>query len=226
MNRQTPGTRSQLIPDPSSIADRKWYKSLLAIMGVAFLLVGACLAVRHEPSGAVATYGVGFLLILIALMSRFRRFKGLGFEAELWEETQEEAANLIHQFKILTALIGRQLLLLSVMQGRLDGPTRKSIFDLMAQIEGIMQAAGLEGHEIESAKEPIFRYTAIDMASPIVDSINERLMARMKEYDDALKARFGSPVTDLVGYNEAMALRVQKFARVEWQHLIDVCVHM
>ena len=36
-----------------------------------------------------AAWGLAFLLMILLLLSKFKRFKGFVFEAELWEEKQD-----------------------------------------------------------------------------------------------------------------------------------------
>lgn len=69
---------------------------IVSIGATALLIVGLVLAIldRGAPS-IIAVLGTGFLLVVLLLLAKFKRFKGFGFEAEMWEEKQEEAAVLV-----------------------------------------------------------------------------------------------------------------------------------
>jgi hypothetical protein len=43
--------------------------------------------------------GFEFLFVVSLLLAKFKRVKGFGFEAEMWEEKQEEAAALVASLK-------------------------------------------------------------------------------------------------------------------------------
>ena len=70
--------------------------------------VGVFLALTDRSGSATAAWSFGFLLFILLLLSKFKRFKGFGFEAELWEQKQAEAAALVDQLKSLSKLIGEQ----------------------------------------------------------------------------------------------------------------------
>jgi preprotein translocase subunit SecY len=73
---------------------------ILYIGAPALLVVGIVVAIldRGAPS-IIAVRGTGFLLVVLLLLAKFKRFKGFGFEAEMWEEKQEEAAVLVDELK-------------------------------------------------------------------------------------------------------------------------------
>ena len=59
-------------------------------------------AARHPHTTYRATWDSGmslFLFVVLLLLAKFKRFKGFGFEAEMWEEKQEEAAALVKSLK-------------------------------------------------------------------------------------------------------------------------------
>jgi hypothetical protein len=56
---------------------------IIAIAAVLLLSVGIGLAVTDRPTSAAETWGFAFLLVILLLLSKFKRFKGFGFEAEM-----------------------------------------------------------------------------------------------------------------------------------------------
>ena len=68
-------------------------------------------------------FGLGFLSFIYANVARFKRFKGLGFEAELWEDKQKEAADLIERLREVVSIYSREVILGKVRAGRFaNGP--------------------------------------------------------------------------------------------------------
>jgi len=81
----------------------KWVSNTIISAGAILLLItGVCLAVtRDNPASAGVLLGFGFLFVVLLLLAKFKRFKGFGFEAETWEEKQQEAAALVESLKRL-----------------------------------------------------------------------------------------------------------------------------
>jgi hypothetical protein len=73
---------------------------IVSLGAVALIIVGIYLAIldRSVPT-ITAVFGIGFLFVVLLLLAKFKRFKGFGFEAEMWEEKQEEAAALVDSLK-------------------------------------------------------------------------------------------------------------------------------
>jgi hypothetical protein len=73
----------------------------------------------HERVGCLRDR---FLQFFYSNLARFKRFKGLGFEAELWEDKQKEAADLIDRLKNVVAIYSREVVMAQV--SRLSSPGR------------------------------------------------------------------------------------------------------
>ncbi len=67
---------------------------------------------------------MAFFSFIYSNISRFKRFKGLGFEAELWEDKQKEAAQLIDRLKAMVTVYTREIVMQKVMQNRYSGDGR------------------------------------------------------------------------------------------------------
>jgi hypothetical protein len=59
-----------------------------------------------------------FFVRFIPNLRDSKKFKGSGFEAELWEDKQKEAAALIDRLKSIVNIYTRELVMGRVMQGR------------------------------------------------------------------------------------------------------------
>jgi hypothetical protein len=61
--------------------------------------------------------------VVLLLLAKFKRFKGFGFEAEMWEEKQEEAAVLVEDLK--KELERFSTARVSLLKGKTDEITKK-----------------------------------------------------------------------------------------------------
>ena len=76
--------------------------AIISLGALALLSVGIYLAATDRAAAATPVLGVAFLFVVLLLLSKFKRFKGFGFEAEMWEEKQEEAAELVDRLEELS----------------------------------------------------------------------------------------------------------------------------
>lgn len=70
---------------------------LTAISAITLIGGGIFLCFRERPATAptlTAVLSIGFLILLLLHMSKFKHVTGFGFEAETWDEKQVEAAQL------------------------------------------------------------------------------------------------------------------------------------
>lgn len=97
---------------------------IVSLGAFALLIVGICLAIldRGAPS-IIAVLDTGFLFVVLLLLAKFKRFKGFGFEAEMWEEKQEEAAVLVDELK--KKLERFSTARASLLKGKTDEITKK-----------------------------------------------------------------------------------------------------
>jgi hypothetical protein len=126
---------------------------LSAISAVILLSAGVVLAFANRLTTATAAWGFGFLFVILLLLSKFKRFKGFGFEAEMWEEKQIEAAALIDQLKSASQFIGRQA-------ASLVPKTTLSVSELGKGLEEMRQqlnAMDMPATEREKALQPLYQ---------------------------------------------------------------------
>jgi hypothetical protein len=81
-----------------------WERVLFSCLGLIFLAFSVFYLKGRSVPESSASFAMGFLCFLFASVARFKRFKGLGFEAELWEDKQKEAAELIDRLKAIVAI--------------------------------------------------------------------------------------------------------------------------
>lgn len=159
---------------------------LILIIALSFFGISVYFAFMDNFKALVAFLTMGMLCLILALLSRFKRFKGFGFEAELWESKQEEAAEIIVMLRSLAVTISRQILTLSARAGRIASATpRDELFALKENIDNILINANVSAEERESVASEFYKYTAIDMIHAIFDKINLKIGSKKIENTEA-----------------------------------------
>jgi hypothetical protein len=193
--------------------------TLLAVLAMAALISAVILAFQGKAAEGALCAAMGLLLLAFVQLSRFKRFRGLGFEAELWETKQEEAALLVDQTRQLLGVLAKTTLTAAPRMNRMmTGFTRREILDLSDQVERLLIAAKAPTADLKSE---IDRLISVDMAIPIANQVSQRVRTRVEQRRRAVAERFGSPITDSAGYGEALKAEVYAVAShaFEWNEL-------
>ena len=82
---------------------------VIALGAVGLLAVGGHLGFADKTASASAVLGFAFLLVVLLVAAKFKRVKGFGFEAEMWEQTQVEAAELVERLTHLSNAVAKQV---------------------------------------------------------------------------------------------------------------------
>lgn len=183
---------------------QNWERLLFALVGVACLVFGFIFLVDEKIANASAVFAIGFFSFLYSNLARFKRFKGLGFEAELWEDKQKEAADLIERLKNVVAIYSREVVMGQVMRGRLGGTDWSknwSLFDeLVAQHGAIGQV--IDFRDLKSRIDHVFLF---DMCHHQTSVLRRTIHAAQSEAKNIIVAEFGSPIRDAEGYGGRIA---------------------
>lgn len=176
---------------------------VLASVALASLLSSIWLGLHDRVPAGTLLAALGLVLLAFVQLSRFKHIKGLGFEAELWEAKQEEAAELIDQTRALLKILSAAMLRSAPRMGRMmAGFDRREQLALVADIEAALKAAGVRTDDFAEMRDEIDRLIAWDLASPITRAITKFVWARAEVVRKEIAQQFGSPITDLDGYNQ------------------------
>lgn len=136
----------------------KWVANIIISLGaVALLSTGIYLAVIDRTTTATAILGFAFLFIVLLLLAKFKHIKGFGFEAEMWEEKQEEAALLVDRLTVLSATVSQQMALIAAKLGLWDsGLTFQETAKLLEQIRNLLAAAKVPVDEMNRILAPLY----------------------------------------------------------------------
>ncbi|WP_237714057.1 hypothetical protein [Novosphingobium sp. Rr 2-17] len=143
---------------------------------------------------------MAFFSFFYSNLARFKKFKGLGFEAELWEDKQKEAADLIARLQKVVSVYTREIVMSSVMRGRWGGDVswkkRWSLFEEL-QASHIELGQNIDFSDLKGDVERTFIY---DLCWPLASSVRQSIDEAKAEASNAGVARFGSPVVDVEGF--------------------------
>lgn len=95
-----------------------WERVVFSAVGLFLIGFSVYFIFKGEITDAAIVFGLGFLSFIFANLARFKRFKGLGFEGELWEDKQKEAADLIERLKSVVSIYTHEVVMARVADGR------------------------------------------------------------------------------------------------------------
>lgn len=177
---------------------------LLAAVAMIALGCSIWLALSDRVPAGTLMAVLGLLLLAFVQLSRFKHIKGLGFEAELWESKQEEAAELIDQTRALLKILSAAILRSAPRMGRMmSGFNRRELTTLATEVGSSLKAAGIATDEFEAMRDEIDRIIAWDLAAPVTRAVTDFISSRANEVRSEMNKEFGSPITDSVGHLEA-----------------------
>lgn len=188
---------------------KKWLswleRAFFVLFGLACFGLGITRILQSDVGASATLFAFGFLSFLYSNVTRFKRFKGLGFEAELWEDKQKEAEDLIERLKNVVTIYTREIVMGQVMAGRWVGTSkwreRFKLFDeLVTQHDQLGQK--IDFSDLKSRIQKIMIFDGCSQAG------NELRLAVSKAngyLSRTVQSKFGSPIRDTEGYNEEIA---------------------
>nr|WP_320142398.1 hypothetical protein [uncultured Cohaesibacter sp.] len=179
-----------------------WERCFLFLIALIFLAFSIQFFLKAEVTGATAAFVMFFLCLVYGNFSRFKRFKGLGFEAELWEDKQKEAADLIERLKSIVQVYTHEIVMMKVMAGRWGGgskwPDRWALYD-----ELVDQHDTLGQHiDFLPLKEKVYRVMVFDAVNHLYPKIERPLSEALSKAQTTISAEFGTPIKDAAGYDK------------------------
>lgn len=178
-----------------------WEQAFFGTVGLAFLTFSFVGLLNGDVAGSSATFAMAFFSFFYANISRFKRFKGLGFEAELWEDKQREAEQLIDRLKAVVSVYTREIVMGRVKRGRWgDGEDWSENWNVYSEL--VEKHSDL-GQEIDftDLKRSMDQYFILDMITPQVDGIRKPILDGRNKATKFIQEEFGSPIKDIAGYS-------------------------
>ena len=115
---------------------------LLTVVGLAASTVW--LGAIDKTGAAGITAALCFGLCIFVFLYRFKRFKGLGFEGELWEQEMEKAAEIRRALKGLSERVGENVFWQLGPGSRWAGDNAEKVFGIIERTHRNLEAAGVD----------------------------------------------------------------------------------
>lgn len=183
------------------LAKKHWEQAFFGIVGLAFLTFSFIGLLNGDVAGASATFSMAFFSFIYANISRFKRFKGLGFEAELWEDKQKEAEQLIDRLKAVVSVYTREIVMGRVKQGRWgDGADWSEHWNVYNELVEKHSDLG-QKIDFTDLKRSMDQYFIFDMILHQVEGIRKPILDGRGKARKFIDEEFGSPIKDSAGYS-------------------------
>lgn len=184
---------------------QNWERILFRLAGTACFVFGFIFLVEEKITNTSIVFAIGFFSFLYSNLARFKRFKGLGFEAELWEDKQKEAADLIERLKNVVAIYSREVIMGQVMRGRFssgaDWSKNWALFDELVVQHGELGQA-IDFSDLKSRVDHVFLF---DMCHNQSSALERSIQSARSKARQKIDAEFGSPIRDADGYGARIA---------------------
>lgn len=181
-----------------------WERTVLFGVSLAFLALSLFKVYEDKVVEAGGIALIAVMCLVFSNLTRFKRFKGLGFEGELWEDKQKEAADLIDRLKNVVSIYTREVIMSNVKRGRWsDGEGWKSRWTLYDDL--VTQHADL-GQKIDFSdlKYQMDTYFLFDMCM-IDNTLQRSIMKAEEKARGIIQGEFGKVVRDMDGYQKRLA---------------------
>ena len=165
-----------------SIANEVNVQKVILFAAMLLLICGVGLSYLDKTGGATVTYTAAVFCLIFAFLPKFKRFKGLGVEAELLEKKIEEADVILGHLRSLSVPLAELLFTMVARLGRWNSAVpRRDRYRILGRFEDALRGLGVPDAELSKAKSEWHRYNLIDQARPIVQSIHKRLNEKVDD---------------------------------------------
>jgi hypothetical protein len=186
--------------------------TLLKLCGFGLVALAVYFLFKANVPAATLCAAVGLLLTFLARFSQFKRFKGWGFEAEMWEEKQQEAEKLVESLKKVATLAAREVMLQSIKSGRLvSGKSWEDHWRLFEEIKAA-QSGLLDADAQLEIRRSIDRWFLHDMVAREFGALLSLVAKEVENARKAVREKYGNPVSDIPAFQKEMDLlrRIEK----------------
>ena len=183
-----------------------WEQIFFAVLGLVFIAFSFGHLWLGDVTAASAIFAMSFFCFLYSNISRFKRIKGLGFEAELWDDKQKEAAQLIDRLKSIVSVYTREIIMGKIMSGRLGAAGKWA--DHWKLYDELVEKHSELGQEIDfgDLKQQMFKIFVFDITRKPFGLLNEAVQKGIGDAQKSINMTFGSPITDSEGYSNRVKL--------------------
>jgi len=179
----------------------QWEQVFFGAVGLFLLMISLYQILFNKLTDGSAIFAMAFFCFFYSNIARFKRFKGLGFEAELWEDKQNEAEEMIERLKSIVAVYTREIVLGKVRENRWGGGGRWH--EIWSLYQELVERHTEIGQKIDfgDLKENIEKYFVFDICTSLYEEITHTLWRGVQRAQKNIGEEFGSPVRDIEAYN-------------------------
>jgi hypothetical protein len=175
-----------------------WEKYTFRVVGLVVFAFATQRLLQDDITGFATLFGVAFFCFFYANISRFKKFKGLGFEAELWEDKQREAEQLIERLRSIVnkALTGRFA----------SGKRWRELWQLHDEIAKQHAALGAK-IDFSDTKRQLWQLFIFDLLMPNYQKLHRIRMKMDGDVSKKINSEYPAPISDSDGYGRRLAQR-------------------
>ena len=185
-------------------------RTFFFVLGFSLTILMFYFLYSRDFTAAAFCFISSFLSYFYSNLTKFKRFKGLGLEAELWEDKQEEAANLMDRLSKYVSIFSSEILMERAKSNRwTSGNEWREIWELYSRLGGISEET-IDHKEFQKAKALLDDYYLFDLYQVVSEPILKQLRDAHHSAHGKMESRFGKPIQDVKGWNAALR---------EWQNV-------
>lgn len=161
---------------------------LIFFASLILILTGIILSFQDKTASATVTYGSAILCLVFVFLPAFKKFKGLGIEAELLEQKIEEADHLIKNLKSFSLPTAELLFTNVARTGRWSGPIARRERDrLREDIENSLKNMGISDSEIDKTKHDWHHFNLFDLTEDIYKNLDKIISEKISKAEKRIK---------------------------------------
>jgi len=179
---------------------------IFSIAGLAFLYKSFhYLFILDDVKNSLFLFPAALLCFAYANLSKFKKFEGLGFKAELWENTQKEAERILGQLKTILHASSAQIIETSVKSAYINNAVVwKKTWNLYNKLEGELKAID-SNENLNDTKKVIYGYFFWAVIRELAN-LNDKMIAEvLKDHPSIEKPKFADNILEYI--KECKALK-------------------
>lgn len=177
---------------------------IFSLVGFAFLYKSFdYLFFADNVANALLLFPAALISFAYANLSKFKKFEGLGFKAELWEDTKKEAEHIINKLKTILHISSAQIIETTVKSAYISTVVIwKDTWILFNKLEGELKAID-SNENLNETKKLIYGYFFWAVMRALANLNDKILDECLKDYVSIKKPKFEPGKGTILEYIEA-----------------------
>jgi len=189
---------------------------ILIVFAIALFVIAGYLYVQKATEAATSAMAFVFLIVCVLTIANYKRIKGFGFEAEMWEEKQVQAAKLIDRLELLSKASAQQVSLIAAKMGLWDsGLSNPQMADLVDTTRRILQHTGTTEAERKDILAPLYQRVTLNYVGAAIRLIDQELRSDQAAFDVEKKTGFTDALRERMRLVDEATKRLRDIKTVE-----------